>query len=570
MSPSQVLVSVLLPVAISCLLLAMYTWRNREEPGAEAFVVVMLAGAGLCAANLGEAFAATFPGKMIWNNLSYLPLTLIPTAFFLLAMSYTGRERYLTKRNIALLCIMPCFTILMVWTNDLHHWYYSWIGLTTTDDLTYPIREYGILSWAWMYYAYLLLLIGSMLLVGLYFGTPKRKRGQIGLVTLGGLVGWSGNYVYLNLNPFPFLDTTSVAVFTAGMLVFLGIYRYRLFDITPIARMVTFDRMKHGVIVTDRKGRVVDANGAALTLMRSDASEVIDSPLTEAFARRPELLEAIAMNHAVSEVDLRWGDCPLIVEMHVHPVYEFNGARGGSIIVLEDVTEQRHAEYELRLTQEKLDMLNSITAHDIMNRVMVIRGYVTLLEGFISDAKGKEHLSKIAHATESIQRLVRFSKDYQAGKVSAMAWRSPYTMLYQVSAQLETSLIELDPSLHRVELYADALLEKVFYNIIENSLRHGGKVTKIRAWAQQNDGHLSLIIQDDGIGIPLQDKEKIFQQGYGRNNGYGLFFSRELASVMGFSIEENGVPGEGARFEIRVPQNKFRWKGAVMMEDSAP
>jgi PAS domain S-box-containing protein len=554
------MLAVLLPVAACCSVLALYAWKNREQPGASAFIALMLAAACLCITNIGEVMAPTLEGKMLFNDLSYFPLAVMPVTFLALALQYTGRGHVLTRRNLLLLCLVPMATIALVWTNGLHHLYYTSVTVATMGDVTYLVRAYGPAMVAWMAFAYGLLLVGSLLLVGLYFNTPRQQRGQISLVALGAVVGWAGNIVYMTINPYPFLDTTAVAIFTAGVLVFLGMYRYRLFDITPIARMVVFDRMKHGVIVTDRKGRVVDVNRSALTLLRSDASEVIDLPLTEAFARRPELLEAIARNRTVSEIDLRWGDASLIVEMRICPISQFSNTQEGSVIVLEDVTEQRHAEYELRLAQEKVDMLNGITTHDLMNRAMVIRGYTSLLDEMVTDPKGRDHLGKIVQATESMQRIVRFSKDYQAGKVSATSWRSPYPMFYQVSGQLEASMMELDPSLQGVEIFTDAMLEKVFYNLVENSLRHGGKVTRIRVSAQRNDGHLSIVVEDDGVGIEDHDKETIFSQGYGRNTGYGLFYSRELASVMGFSIEENGVFGRGARFEIRIPEEKFRFR----------
>lgn len=554
------MLAVLLPVAACCAVLALYAWNNREQPGASAFIAIMLAAVALCLTNIGEVVASSFEGKMLWNNLSYFALVAMPLGFFCLALAYTGRGLYITRRRMALICLVPVATLVLVWSNPWHHLYYSSVGVAALDDITYLVRSYGPGTWIWMLYAYALLLAGSLFLVGLYFGTPRQQRGQIGLVALGAVVGWAGNMVYMTFNPYPFLDTTAVAIFTAGVLVFLGMYRYRLFDITPIARSVVFQNMKHGVVVTDRKGRVVDANGAALTLLRSDAGEVIDLPLSEAFARRPELMEAIGRNDTVCEVGLKWGDAPLIVEMRVCPISQFGGVDEGKVIVLEDVTEQRKAEYELHLAQEKVDMLNGITTHDIMNRVMVIRGYASLLEDLVSEGKGKEHLAKIVQATESVQRIVRFSKEYQDGKTSATAWRSPYPMFYQVSAQLEAVMMRLDPSLQQVEIFTDPMIEKVFYNLVENSLRHGMKVTWISASAHRNDGHLSIVVEDDGVGIEEGDKDTIFSQGYGRNTGYGLFYSRELASVMGFSIEENGVFGKGARFEIRIPEEKFRWR----------
>jgi signal transduction histidine kinase len=107
-------------------------------------------------------------------------------------------------------------------------------------------------------------------------------------------------------------------------------------------------------------------------------------------------------------------------------------------------------------------------------------------------------------------------------------------------------------------LFADPLLEKVFFNLVDNSLRHGGNVTRITLEAVPSPGSLVLVYQDNGAGIPPEEKGEIFNRGYGKNTGYGLFLIREILSITGLSIKESGTQGEGARFEIHVPEGSFR------------
>jgi signal transduction histidine kinase len=109
-----------------------------------------------------------------------------------------------------------------------------------------------------------------------------------------------------------------------------------------------------------------------------------------------------------------------------------------------------------------------------------------------------------------------------------------------------------------LEIYADPLLEKVFYNLMDNSIRHGDHVTTITVHHALSDGGLTLMYEDNGQGIPCEEKVKIFTQGYGRNTGYGLFLIHEILALTGMTIEETGEPGKGARFEIHVPRGNFR------------
>ena len=121
--------------------------------------------------------------------------------------------------------------------------------------------------------------------------------------------------------------------------------------------------------------------------------------------------------------------------------------------------------------------------------------------------------------------------------------------------------LPLRMELGSLEMFADPIVEKVFYNLVNNTIEHGGEVSEIRMSCQSMDGGLLVIYEDDGRGIPTEEKEKIFEYGYGEGTGFGLFLSREILSVAGMTIKENGIPGKGARFEIMIPGGQFRLSG---------
>jgi signal transduction histidine kinase len=109
------------------------------------------------------------------------------------------------------------------------------------------------------------------------------------------------------------------------------------------------------------------------------------------------------------------------------------------------------------------------------------------------------------------------------------------------------------------EVYADSLLSRVFYNLLANSIQHGqAQLTKIRLYSQLSGENLIITYEDNGRGIPTDEKEKIFEFGYGRGTGFGLFLARELLGYTGITITESGELGKGAKFEIVAPKGKFR------------
>jgi signal transduction histidine kinase len=122
-----------------------------------------------------------------------------------------------------------------------------------------------------------------------------------------------------------------------------------------------------------------------------------------------------------------------------------------------------------------------------------------------------------------------------------------------------SSSLKILADLENAEIYADPLLEKVFYNLVDNAIRYGEKITTIRFYFQISDKGLSLICEDDGAGIAPEQKTRIFERGVGRNTGMGLFLSQEILGITGITITENGIFGEGARFEIHIPRGMFRF-----------
>jgi K+-sensing histidine kinase KdpD len=108
-------------------------------------------------------------------------------------------------------------------------------------------------------------------------------------------------------------------------------------------------------------------------------------------------------------------------------------------------------------------------------------------------------------------------------------------------------------------IFADPLLEKVFYTLLENAIRHGEKVTEITFSSQEVDAGLMVVYEDNGAGVAAGYKEDIFSQKYFRHTGFGLYLSRTILSITGITITETGIPGTGARFEILVPKSAYRF-----------
>ena len=227
--------------------------------------------------------------------------------------------------------------------------------------------------------------------------------------------------------------------------------------------------------------------------------------------------------------------------------------------IFEDITERKRAEDALRLSNKKLNLLSSITRHDINNQLMIVNGFLECLHEDIRDPAYEKHFTRIADASDRIATLIRFTKEYEQIGVNAPVWQDCRAIADTATQHAPPGQVTVKNDLPAdTEMYADPLLVKVCSNLIDNAVRHGGKVTTIRFSAGKRHGMHVVVCEDDGDGVPAEEKEKIFDRGFGKHTGFGLTLAREILDITGITIKECGEPGKGARFEMTVPKGMWR------------
>ena len=240
------------------------------------------------------------------------------------------------------------------------------------------------------------------------------------------------------------------------------------------------------------------------------------------------------------------------------PIRNFSEQIIGAVETLEDITERKHTEDALKQINKKLNLMSSVTRHDILNQLTALAGYLDLLKQRLSEHTDLEYIVHGESALKNIEQQILFTRDYQEIGSQRPEWQKISTIIRQAVDQLDHGSVTVEISVEDYDVFADRLLVKVFYNLIDNSLRYGGKNTIIRFYNRNPADELVLTCEDDGVGIPEKEKERIFKRGVGRHSGFGLFLAQEILSITGLTIRETGKPGNGARFEILIPRGKFR------------
>ncbi|HPP78702.1 PAS domain-containing sensor histidine kinase [Methanospirillum sp.] len=239
-------------------------------------------------------------------------------------------------------------------------------------------------------------------------------------------------------------------------------------------------------------------------------------------------------------------------------LHDKDGDIVGAIESIRDITSLKKAEEALLVANRKLNLLSGITRHDILNKIMISKAFLSFLEDYPLLEEQKEYIDRIRRSMTEIEQFVAFTKTYQELGIRLPEWHDVGAMFMRVTHQIDLGNVQFTCDISDVFVLCDPLFEKVCYNLIENAIRHGEKLTKIEVTGKVSEKGYHITVEDDGIGIPDEQKTLIFERGYGKNTGYGLFLTREILSLCDITIIETGRYGSGCRFEIEVPSGRFR------------
>jgi len=321
------------------------------------------------------------------------------------------------------------------------------------------------------------------------------------------------------------------------------------------------------MLIIDPHGIICDLNTTFENRMGRDKGELIGTnvydllPPDLADLRRSYAAEVIRSGKPVRWEDQRDG---VRLDQSIHPIFDAKGDVAKIAIIARDITERKKVEEALNQANRKLTLLSSITRHDIKNQILALNGFVELLHGNSHDPESEEYFSWIVQVSDRISSMIEFTKECGQVGAHAPSWQNPRILADTAAKEIPLGNITIFNHIPAgTEVFADPLIIKVFYNLMDNAVRYGGKITTIRFFTGQSGNDHLLICEDDGVGIPAEEKEKIFERGFGKNTGLGLFLAREILSITGITIRETGEPGKGARFEIRVPDGMWRLAGAA-------
>jgi signal transduction histidine kinase len=204
---------------------------------------------------------------------------------------------------------------------------------------------------------------------------------------------------------------------------------------------------------------------------------------------------------------------------------------------------------------EKLRVVGRLSRHDVRNKLSAVVGNAYLTKKKLpANSEVLNYVAEIEKAVQQAVRIFDFARAYEMLGAEELAYvGAEKTINEAVSLFSDENNAKVTNECHGLQLLADSLLRELFYNLIDNSLKYGKKTSQIRIFYEKSEDQLELVYEDDGVGITPEEKLNLFKEGIGKGTGYGLYLIKKMMEVYGWTIQETGQPGQGARFLITIP-----------------
>jgi PAS domain S-box-containing protein len=595
----------ILPLMATCLLalvLAGAIWRRRPGVGVVPFVVLMLALAQWTLSNVFEIGTDSLDAKLFFSGIAYVGITTATAAWLAFALEYTGREKWLTRRNVLLLTIEPVIVVVLALT-------YHQQQIFRTDYVmdrsgAFPALDVTF-AWAfWLHgvYSYVVLVVGNLLLLKAYFGATQLYREQLAMLLIAALAPWVANAIFIfGLSPFdtPF-DLTPFAFVITGTVMGWSIYRYRLLDIVPVAHHFVIESIGDGIVVIDKQNRIVDANPAALSLAgRATTAHVIGHLVSEVAPHMTAVADKFRMiEEGLDEITVGVGETQRHFQMRITPLRNRHGDLIGRLFVLHEITELKRASAQIQAqndiltrTNQELDIARqqaeeanrlkseflATISHELRTPLNSVIGYADLMLTIMSDSlteKQRDYVKRIMNNGERLLTLINDILDLskiEAGHLELVIQTIvPADLLAMVQADMQPLAsqknlafeIVLDPALPAAVRGDPKRLQQIITNLLSNAIRftdHG----QVKVHLDRPEETLwRITVNDTGIGIPPHALEFIFdefrqvdgsyQRQYG-GTGLGLAIVRKLVTLMGGTVRVESEVGQGSTFTVQLP-----------------
>lgn len=546
----------------------------------------MMLGIAVWALSYGfELSSSTLDEMLFWINFEYLGIAFIPVFWLLFISRYTGKDKWLTNTNFILLMKIPVITLLLVWTNNLHHLYYKSVSVDRSDEL--PLLNIEMGPWYYVHttYFYLLLAWGIFLLYDKYRRSDPIFKKQILLIMIAAFIPWIANIAYrLDFRPMGHIDSTPFAFIITSIAISIGLLKFKLMDIIPVARDKVIDTMNQGLIVLDNMGRIIDLNRETRNIFSLEGENMTGRSIESMFSTYPKLLEFIKEKQAGKiKIKIQRNEEPAFLEVNLSPLFEDTRFYSGLFLLINDISEQVRIENKIRTQAEQLqatnklkDRLFSIISHDLRGPLINLNDIIKMMnEGTISEGEFQAILPllsrNIEYTTGLLENLLYWSKSQLQGeKINPVHFNLKEIcigILHLFENVIAEKMLQIENNIDEdCIIYSDKdMIQLVMRNLISNAVKFSRRGGSIILSSGTEGAYSEICCSDTGVGISETNQKKLFEPeafttpgtGNEQGTGLGLLLCKDFIEKNGGTIRVESGLEIGSKFCIKIPNQPF-------------
>ncbi|MEW5956748.1 MAG: histidine kinase N-terminal 7TM domain-containing protein [Chloroflexota bacterium] len=537
--------------------LLIYVWRRRSVPGARSLALAMLFTIPWAVGAALELAAVDVPTQIFWVKFQAVWMLPAGTAVFCFVLEYANLAHWLTRRTLILLAIPPLLGLLLIVTNEAHHW--LWLDFPFEGQV-HPVH--GAVMWILLGYSYLLAAVQGIALLWLFVRSPQH-RWPVGLILSSRLlVLIAFRLDVADQNPLAPLDLTILALTITSAMYALALFRFHMLDLIPVARETVIEQMQEGMLVLNAQQRIVDLNPAAEKILGVPAAAARGQHVPEILPTCPDLRARLDDPGATqSEISLGTGPTARHFALHLSPLKDRRGLLIGCLILLHDVTAPRRAQAQLLEQQRVVATLQERErlARELHDSAGQVLGYVSMqaqaIRKWVHDgetAVAEHQLSRLADAAQAAHADIRHSilslKAGSAQEWSFLAALQQHLDAFRDHYGLGVELM-IPPGLELAQAFepgAGVQLLRIIQEAMTNARKHG-RARCVQVAFERQAGQAQIIVADDGRGFDPD------QLAAGAGDHFGLAFMRERLAQIGGRLTIHSRPGAGTQVMLQVP-----------------
>ncbi len=572
--------------AFLSLVIAVDVQNKKFTNGKIPFVSLMMMIAFWALAGALENAFLTQGTKILFTKIEYIGSRCTPLLFLMFVMGFTKSKRL--DKYLLSLWILPILVIILAFTNEYHG--LVWRSIKMSDFVNNKlVYVYGFAHMVASLYTTLLLIISVILLVESIQISPEYFSKQLKFILAVSSIPLIVTFIFTsNILPFQWHDIRPMGYMISGLILLLGIYRYNLFSLTPIARDVLVERMQGCVLVLDKHRHVIDANPAALRLLKIE-DDWLWKKLDQLFPSLDNLLST-PVDDKVKAFDIYLGE-PINVwfDVSISELKSKHNHVFGYLLILRDITAKKMyekvlenfnakltaSERELRELNLQKNKLLSIIGHDLRNPFHQILGLSQLIAQ-ADDSLDKAELKSMGEMLYQSARkgdyILKNLLEWSQLQAKGIQFNPIEADLNKIVADA-ISMVDLIAKEKKISLEFEckkeykARIDKhmmltVIRNLLTNAVKFSHENSIIKVSIDRDADHYIITVADQGVGIKPEDIPKLFRYDEKfslagtsgeQGTGLGLSLCKDFVDKHKGEIRVESILNQGSKFIISLP-----------------